>query len=107
MTPEQLKAALRSSLRMAPKLDEAAAFAAQKRGNQAAELLRNEAFTDALKDVEEVYMRAWRNSLGTDIDLRERAHIAISLLADIKNLLVDRVRSGQVSTEKLASSLRG
>lgn len=106
MNVTEMKARLRSTLRMPVRVDEAAEMLARQRGSDAEALLNNTAFTEALADVERVYMEAWRNSLGTDIELRERAHVAISLLADLKNLLIARVSAGKVSLEKLRASLQ-
>lgn len=96
---------LRTSLRMPVKIDEAVEYAARERGAAAEQLLKNEAFTEALADVEKVYLGAWRNSSALDVDLRERAHIAVSLLADIKNVLIARVHDGKIAQKRIQASL--
>ena len=77
-----------------------------ERAAKAEELMRNEAFVEAFDDVEEFYMNAWRNSDPFDVEQRERAYVATMLLSDLKNLLISRVRDGEVSRKLLESSLR-
>lgn len=88
-------------------INEGAERESMERGNLADELLKNEAFIEALSDVEKVYVGAWRNSRMDDIDLRERAHMCVCLLADLKGVLVGRVRAGKHSQEKLAEHSLG
>jgi len=75
------------------------------RGERAEALLRDDAFREALESIEAVYMGAWRNSEAIDVERRERAHIAVCLLDDLRNLLIDYVRQGAVAREIVEKSL--
>ena len=92
---------------MPSEINEAAERAALERGNQATALMENEAFKEALEDVEKVYIAAWRNSNALDVELRERAHMCVGLLADIRNVLVGRIRAGKQASEKLVEHSLG
>lgn len=92
-------------LRKPRHLDPEAEAEKRRRGDEAEQLLRNDAFRDALRAIEEVYMGAWRNSDVYDVERRERAHVAVCLLDDLKNLLVDYVRQGVVARDRLEKTL--
>lgn len=90
-------------LRKPAEPDEHALAVARHRGEQAEQLLKHELLAEAFTKVEAVYMDAWRNSDSLDIDRRERAWVAVGLLADLKNALVAVVREGEAATKKVAA----
>lgn len=77
-----------------------------ERGQRAENLLRDDTFREALEHIESVYLRAWRASEQHDVETRERAHIAVCLLDDLKNLLIGYVRDGVVAQDLVEKSLR-
>lgn len=95
--PQKLVATLRRPMRV----DEFKVREAAARGARAEELMRNEAFTEAFEQVRDVYMDAWRNSDSLDVERRERCHVAVCLLDDIKNQILSTVRNGAAARETL------
>lgn len=92
-------------LRKPRELDPEVEAEKRRRGDEAEQLLRNDAFREALESIEKVYMSAWRSSDVYDIERRERAHVAVCLLDDLRNLLVDYVRQGAVARDRLEKTL--
>jgi hypothetical protein len=92
-------------LRRPRQLNEGKLHDQRVRGERAEALLRDEVFIEALKSIEETYMTAWRKSEGLDVDRRERAHVAVCLLDDIRNQILSYVRDGAVAREQLEKSL--
>lgn len=90
-----------ATLRKPVHVDEFKLHEASRRGASADELMRNEAFHEAFEQIRDVYMDAWRNSDALDVDRRERCHVAVCLLDDIKNQLISTVRNGAVARETL------
>lgn len=77
-----------------------------ERASRAEALLRDDTFREALENIESAYMHSWRQSALPDYELRERCHIALCLLDDIKSQLLNFVRDGVVAQERLEKSLR-
>jgi len=90
-------------LRKPKTLDESAMGAARERGEHAQALLRDEALMGAFAAVERVYMEAWRGSSLDQVELRERAHIAVSLLNDLKGQIISYVREGASASDRIES----
>jgi hypothetical protein len=75
-------------------------------GQSALELTSNETFKSLLKEVDDFYMESWRASAVEDVEMREKCHVAIQILADIQNTLLSRVRSGESARETLEKQIR-
>lgn len=101
LVPEKL----RSYLRKPVEIDEGTLRARSARSNAADELQRNEAFNESLAEIESFYLNAWRSSTLEQVELRERAHIAVSLLDDLRNSIIARVRDGELARATLKKSL--
>lgn len=78
----------------------------RERGQRAKDLLSDETLTEAFGRIEQVYMDAWRGSSLDDVKLRERTHIAVSLLSDLKNQLSSFIVDGKAAAEQLDKQLR-
>ena len=91
-------------LRKPREIDIEAEQARAARGEKADVLLRDETFAAALAGVEEHYLGAWRNSDFMDVERRERAWIAVQLLADVKNSLITWVREGRLARDAIEHS---
>lgn len=89
-------------LRKPAQPDELELLKARERGARAEALLRDETLMEAFTEIERVYYEAWRSSGALDIELRERSHISINLLGDIKAQLIRFVREGEVSKKAIA-----
>ena len=98
-------AKLTKSFRKPVEIDEGALRARSARANAATKLAANEAFQEALAEIDAFYLNAWRNSTLEQVDLRERAHIAVSLISDLRTSILSRVRDGEVARETLRKSL--
>jgi hypothetical protein len=90
-----------SFLRKPKELNEGKLAEERARGDHAEALLRDDVLMAAFADVEGVYLEAWRKSGFDEVDLRERAHIAVGLLNDLKSRLISFVQDGAVAREKL------
>jgi hypothetical protein len=96
---------LRTYLRKPVEIDEGALRARSARANSAEELQRNTAFTESLAEIEAFYLNAWRSSTLDQVELRERAHIAVSLIDDLRNCVLSRVRDGELARASLRKTL--
>ena len=90
-----------STLRKPVRVDEFKLREAARRGSAADELARNEAFSEAFDTVRGFYMDAWRNSDALDVEVRERCHVAVCLLDDLKTQIISTVRDGAAARETL------
>lgn len=90
-----------NALRKEKKPDEQALRKQRERGEAAQRLMKDELLAEAFAEVERVYLTAWRNSGALDIEMRERAHIAVNLLDDVKNHLFSVVRDGIAAANRL------
>lgn len=91
-----------ATLRKPARVDPVRLQMESERGARADALLRDEAFNEALDEIRAVYMSAWRNSDALDVEARERCHVAVCLLDDIKAQLVSTVRNGTAAREKIS-----
>lgn len=89
------------SLRKEKELDEQALRIKRERGERAKRLMNDELLVEAFEGVESYYMGAWRGSAGHDVDMRERAHIAVNLLDDLKRHLTRVVVEGVAAANML------
>lgn len=80
--------------------------AARERGEHAQSLLRDETLMEAFAAVERVYMEAWRSSSLDQVELRERAHIAVGLLNDLKGQIISYVREGASAADRVEQERR-
>lgn len=85
------------TLRTPKQIDELALMKLRERGARAEALLRDETLAEAFVEVEKIYMQAWRGSDALDVELRERAHIAVNLLADLKAQIIHYAREGDAA----------
>lgn len=92
-------------LRKPKEVDQFKLAQAAERGDRAERLARDEAFTDALREVEAVYMEAWRAASPLDTEVRERAWVAVKLLDDIRGQIVATVREGVAARKQIERAL--
>lgn len=92
-------------LRKPKEIDEIKLRQAAERGDRAARLAQDEAFTDALREVEAVYMEAWRTASPLDVEIRERAWVAVKLLEDIRGQIIATVREGVAARKQIDRAL--
>lgn len=88
-------------LRKPVKVDDLALRKLRERGAHAEALVRDETLSEAFVEVEAAYMGAWRSSDPFDVEARERAHLAVTLLAHLKGQLINFVREGEVAKAKI------
>jgi len=74
-------------LRKEKEPDELALRQRRERGERAKRLMNDELLVEAFEAVEAYYMGAWRGSAALDVEMRERAHISVNLLDDLKRHL--------------------
>jgi hypothetical protein len=77
-----------------------------ERGRKADELMNDETFCDAFQAIERVYIDAWRASDMYQVDLRERAHVAVKLLEDIRTQLRSYMVDGKVALEQIEKQIK-
>lgn len=87
-------------------VDEQEMRALAARADRAALLMRDETLAEAFVEVESVYVGAWRTSAALDIELRERAHMAVMLLGDLKAQLMRFVAEGEAAKREIERQLR-
>lgn len=92
-------------LRKPKEIDEGKLRLAAERGDRAERLAKDEAFTAALREVESVYMEAWRTAGALDTEVRERAWIAVKLLDDIRGQILATVREGVAARKQIDRAL--
>ena len=83
-------------------VDEGKLREAQRRGKRAKELLDDPDLKTAFEMVEGIYLGAWRLSDANDVARRERCHIAVSLLSDLKGYLKACVENGDAARAEIA-----
>lgn len=96
---------LMRTLRKPTTVDETGLSAQMERGARAEALLGDEMLQQAFRDIETIYLRAWRQSDAHDVEGRERAHVAVCVLDDLRNQLLAFVRDGAVARERLEKAL--
>ena len=102
----RIKAILKKfRLRPAVEIDEFKAREALRRADKAKKLLEDEDLGKAFEVVEGVYLSAWRMSDQTEVEKRERCHIAVNLLADLRNYLMACVANGEAAKTLLEKSI--
>lgn len=87
-------------------VDEGALRVRMARGESSADLKENDNFKSLMTEVEDFYLTAWRNSKADDFDVREKCHVAIKIVDDMRNLLLTRVRDGELARESLKKALK-
>lgn len=102
----RIKAILKKfRLRPPVEVDEFKAREAMRRADKAKKLLEDEDLTKAFEMVEGVYLGAWRMSDQTEVDKRERCHIAVNLLSDLRNYLMACVANGEAARAALEKAV--
>lgn len=72
-----------------------------ERGRQAAAILENPAFKEAVDALEKTYTDDWRNTPAADAQGRERLYVALQVSRDFMGHLVSMVASGKISAQQL------
>lgn len=93
--------AIAKLLRKPVEIDEGRLAQQRARGEAADQLLKHELLAEAFQRIESVYLDAWRNSTTFDTELRERTWMAVQLLGDVKQFLINTVRTGEVATKQI------
>lgn len=89
-------------LRRPSQPDEQKLHEALRRGQRCKELFEDPDLKQAFAMVEDIYLSAWRLSDITDIDKRERCHIAVNLLTDLRSYLKMCVENGDAARREIA-----
>lgn len=92
----------RMTLRKPVEHDELKLAAQSERGSRAKMLLEDELLQEAFEKVDAFYMDAFRNSGAEEIETRERAWTALSLLKDVRSAIEGVARDGRVAQRELA-----
>lgn len=87
-------------------VDEFAMREAMRRGTASKHLQENKDLVQMLEAVEGVYMNAWRGSEAHDTQIRERCHIAVSVINDFRNYLRAAVENGEAAARELEKARR-
>ena len=95
-----------SKMRKPKEVNELVLAKQRERGDRARALINDELLSEAFVRVERVYMDAWRGSGCLDVELRERAHVAVNLLSDLKRQIVAFVAEGDAAVKKLEAELK-
>lgn len=74
---------------------------AMRRAQKAKQLRDDPDLKQAFEMVEGVYMSAWRLSDALDVEKRERCHMVVSLLADLRNYLIACVENGEAARREM------
>ena len=91
----------RMTLRKPVEHDEGKLAAQAERGRHAKALLEDELLVEAFEKVDAFYMDAFRNSGAEEIETRERAWTALSLLKDVRAAIEGVARDGRVAATTL------
>lgn len=94
-----------ASLRKPKPVDEGKLALLRERGARAKRLLNDETLVEALARMEAVYMAGWLGSAALDVELRERAHISVNLIHDLKKQLLSFATDGEMAAKKLEAEL--
>ncbi|MFL9934233.1 hypothetical protein P0D88_34800 [Paraburkholderia sp. RL18-103-BIB-C] len=73
-----------------------------ERGRQAAAILENPAFREAVEALEKTYTDDWRNTPAPDAQGRERLYVALQVSRDFSAQLVSMIATGKISAQQLA-----
>lgn len=84
-------------------MDEARERAAAERGRHAKALLENPLLVEAVAKVQAQIAETWRLTGPRDHDMRERLHVAATLLPKVMDALGEVMTNGEIS----AATLRG
>jgi hypothetical protein len=71
------------------------------RGDAAKDLQVNDTFKSLVSEVEDFYLNAWRASTVEETALREKCHVAVKILDDMRGALISRARDGETARETL------
>jgi hypothetical protein len=81
--------------------DEIALTRAAERGARAQSLLGDELLNGSLRDREEGYIRAWRETAARDTDARERLWQAVQVVGKVRDHLGSVVAGGKLAQREL------
>lgn len=73
----------------------------QERGVRAQALLDSDILREAFDYLHVEYLKAWRNTAGTDVNGRERLFQAINILDKIKEQLMIWAKDGKIAAKDL------
>jgi hypothetical protein len=81
--------------------DEIALTRAAERGARAQSLLGDELLNGSLRDLEEGYIKAWRETAARDTDARERLWQAVQVVGKVRDHLGSVVAGGKLAQREL------
>jgi hypothetical protein len=81
--------------------DEIALTRAAERGARAHSLLGAELLNGSLRDLEEGYIKAWRETAARDTDARERLWQAVQVVGKVRDHLGSVVAGGKLAQREL------
>jgi hypothetical protein len=81
--------------------DEIALNRAAERGARAQSLLGDELLSCSLRDLEEGYIKAWRETAVRDTDARERLWQAVQVVGKVRDHLGSVVSGGKLAQREL------
>ncbi len=93
-------------LRKPREIDEGALRDILARADRAERLMEDPDLRAAFDAVEAVFMHVWKTSGFEEVQKRERAHISINLLKDIKTYLRTAVEQGDAAARELQKVVR-
>jgi hypothetical protein len=71
------------------------------RATRAKQLLEDELINEAFAGLEAAYINAWRTSIITDINAREKLFLAINVVGKVREHLQTVVANGSLATKEL------
>lgn len=74
---------------------------AERRGAAAERLLEDSDLKRVLEAVESFYLNAWRQSAVGEVELREKAHVAVNVIDGIRNQLRSELAAGEAAAKEL------
>jgi predicted hotdog family 3-hydroxylacyl-ACP dehydratase len=81
--------------------DEAKLRADRDRGARAKALLEDKLLIEAFTELDAQYMAAWRSSPALDTQAREKLHLAVNVLAKVREHLTTVAASGKLAVKEL------
>lgn len=77
------------------------------RGSKAAALVRNPIFEEAFTELKLRYATDWANSNTADAEQRERLYVAVNVLEDIYEYIVNIMQTGELAGKEIDAERDG
>mgnify|MGYP004451591887 CR=1 FL=1 len=77
------------------------------RGSKAAALIRNPIFPEAFEALKLRYATDWANSGTADVEQRERLYVAVNVLEDIYEYIVNIMQTGELAGKEIDAERDG